>query len=132
MDERLTPEIEASAYRIVQEALTNVAKHARATACRVYLQRLPNTILITVEDNGVGFDAAEAERAGGQRGLGLIGIRERASHLRGTVRLESAPGKGTRLTVEVPARSRANGDDTQNTEPVQPVVEQTARAVLDG
>ena len=47
MDERLTPEIEAAAYRIVQEALTNVAKHARATACRVYLQRLPNTVLIT-------------------------------------------------------------------------------------
>src|SRR6185503_7051502 len=49
MDERFTPDIEASIYRIVQEALTNVAKHARATTCRVYLQRLPHTILITVE-----------------------------------------------------------------------------------
>ena len=132
MDERLTPEIEASAYRIVQEALTNVAKHARATACRVYLQRLPNTVLITVEDDGVGFDAAEAEGAGTHRGLGLIGIRERASYLRGTVRLESAPGKGTRLTVEVPARSRATGDDTLNAEAFQTVVEPTARTVLDG
>jgi signal transduction histidine kinase len=132
MDERLTPEIEASAYRIVQEALTNVAKHARATACRVYLQRLPNTILITIEDDGVGFDAAEAGRAGGHGGLGLIGIRERVSHLRGTVRLESAPGKGTRLTVEVPARARATGDDPQSTEPFHPVVEPTARAVFGG
>src|SRR2546421_11628186 len=106
MDQPLTPEIEASAYRIVQEALTNIAKHARATKCRVYLQRLANTVLITIEDNGAGFDLADVERAGGRAGLGLIGIRERASQLRGTVRLESAPGKGTRLTVELPARSR--------------------------
>ena len=61
MEERLTPEIEAAAYRIVQEALTNVAKHARATICRVYLQRLPNTVLITIEDDGVGI------RSGGRR-----------------------------------------------------------------
>jgi signal transduction histidine kinase len=98
----------------------------------VYLQRLGNTILITVEDNGMGFDAAEAERAGGRGGLGLIGIRERASQLRGTVRLESAQGKGTRLTVKVPARSRAANDDTQTTDPFQPVVEPTNREVLDG
>src|SRR6185503_1678446 len=58
MEERFAAATEASAYRIVQEALTNVAKHARATSCRVYLQRLPNTILITVEDYGVGFDPA--------------------------------------------------------------------------
>jgi signal transduction histidine kinase len=101
MDQRLAPEIETAAYRIVQEALTNVAKHARASTCRVYLQRLPNTLLITVEDNGAGFDPA-----GDRPGLGLVGIRERASQLRGTVRLESTPGKGTRLTVELPARAR--------------------------
>jgi signal transduction histidine kinase len=106
MDQRLAPEIETAAYRIVQEALTNVAKHARASTCRVYLQRLPNTILITVEDNGAGFDPA-AEDRGKRTGLGLVGIRERASQLRGTVRLESALGKGTRLTVELPARARA-------------------------
>ena len=105
MDQRLAPEIETAAYRIVQEALTNVAKHARATVCRVYLQRLPNTVLITIEDNGAGFDPA-SERPGERAGLGLVGIRERASQLRGTVRLESTPGKGTRLTVELPARSR--------------------------
>jgi signal transduction histidine kinase len=105
MDQRLAPEIETAAYRIVQEALTNVAKHARATACRVYLQRLPHTILITIEDNGAGFDPAGDPRE--RTGLGLVGIRERASQLRGTVRLESTPGKGTRLTVELPARARA-------------------------
>jgi signal transduction histidine kinase len=84
----------------------------RATSCRVYLQRLPHTILITVEDNGAGFDAAAPGEANPRAGIGLIGIRERAAQLRGTVRLESAPGKGTRLTVELPARVRATPDDT--------------------
>jgi signal transduction histidine kinase len=109
MAERLTPETEAAAYRIVQEALTNVAKHAKATSCRVYVQRLPNTVLITVEDNGQGFDPAAAATAP-DRGLGLVGIRERASQLQGTMRLESAVGKGTRLTVELPARARSSAE----------------------
>jgi len=122
---RLTPETEAAAYRIVQEALTNVAKHARATVCRVYIQRLPNTVLITIEDNGAGFDLTEVARAA-DRGLGLIGIRERASHLQGTLRLESAPGKGTRLTVELPARSRPAVEDASAFETSQPLVEPVA------
>jgi len=105
MPDRLTPDTEAAAYRIVQEALTNVAKHAQATVCRVFVQRLPNTVLITIEDNGAGFDLPAAAR-GADRGLGLIGIRERVLQLQGTLRLESSPGKGTRLTVELPARSR--------------------------
>ena len=73
---RLPPDTEATAFRIVQEALTNVARHARAARCRVYLQRLANTVLITVEDNGVGFDHRGA-CGGERRGLGLLGIRER-------------------------------------------------------
>jgi signal transduction histidine kinase len=108
MEERFSMETETSAYRIIQEALTNVAKHAQATNCRVYLQRLPNTILITLEDDGIGFDVAEVEqRRDVRNSLGLVGIRERVAHLQGTLRLESAPGKGTRLTVELPARPRA-------------------------
>ena len=106
MDERLAPEIEAAAYRIVQEGLTNVAKHARATTCRVYLQRLPNTLLITVEDDGLGFDPAR-QGDNGRHGLGLIGIRERVLQLGGSMRIDSGASKGTRLTVELPARARA-------------------------
>jgi signal transduction histidine kinase len=107
MEERFSMETEASAYRIIQEALTNVAKHAQAAHCRVYLQRLPNTILITVEDDGIGFDVAGVEQRRDVRsGLGLVGIRERVAYLQGMMRLESAPGKGTRLTVELPARPR--------------------------
>jgi signal transduction histidine kinase len=106
MGERLQPETEAATFRIVQEALTNTARHAHATSCRVSLQRLPNTISITIEDDGVGFDAAEVSRSAARRGLGLLGIRERVAQLRGTLRLESSPGTGTRLMVELPARTR--------------------------
>jgi signal transduction histidine kinase len=102
MPERLAPEIEAGIYRIVQEALTNIAKHAQATACRVFLQRLPHTLLVTVEDDGVGFRAGEVSVPGASRGIGLVGIRERVAQLRGELRLESSPGKGTRVTVEIP------------------------------
>lgn len=127
MEERLAPETETSAYRIVQEALTNVANHAHATSCRVYLQRLTNTVLITIEDDGVGFDGAPAEQSGRRRGLGLVGIRERVSELRGTLRIESAPGKGTRLTVELPARARTGGstvDGSQRLGVAEPVAEE--------
>lgn len=114
MDQRLAPETETAVYRIIQEALTNVAKHAKATSCRVYLQRLTNTILITIEDDGVGFDPADTRSASGPRGLGLVGIRERVEQLHGTVRLESAPGKGTRLTVELPGEPRTGTAETSN------------------
>ncbi len=113
MDERLQPETEVTAYRIIQEALTNVARHAKASSCRVYLQRLPSTVLVTIEDNGLGFDAEYAQRPDVRQGLGLLGIRERASLLRGTLRLESSPGSGTRLTVELPAAPRSpDAEDT--------------------
>jgi signal transduction histidine kinase len=127
MEGRLTYETEVASYRIIQEALTNVAKHARATCCRVYLQRLANTVLITVEDDGAGFDwnAATTVRSGG---LGLVGIRERVAQLQGTLRLESAPGKGTRLTVELPARNRVMSDSTLGPAPAGSL---TAFRVLD-
>jgi signal transduction histidine kinase len=107
MSERLAPEIEAAGYRIVQEALTNVAKHAKAMCGRVYVQRLARTVLITIEDDGTGFDVFEMDAAGARKGLGLISMRERVSQLQGAMRIESAPGKGTRVTVELPARPRS-------------------------
>jgi signal transduction histidine kinase len=105
MQARLPQELEAAAYRVVQEGLTNVVKHAKATRCRVYLQRLTNTVLITIEDDGVGFAVDRVQHAGARAGLGLVGIRERVVQLRGVLRIESAPAKGTRLTVEFPAPS---------------------------
>jgi signal transduction histidine kinase len=119
MDERLAPETEAAVYRIIQEALTNVAKHAKATHCRVYLQRLTNTLLVTIEDDGIGFLPADTYSANGTNGLGLVGIRERVAQLHGTVRLESGSGTGTRLTVEVPAQVRAHVEDFSNLDQIQ-------------
>jgi signal transduction histidine kinase len=106
MDERLAPEIEAALYRIVQEAMTNVAKHARATVAIVYLRRVDDAAVVTIEDNGVGFEPGQA-----RRGLGLIGIRERVAHLQGTVHVDAAPGRGTRLTIGLPARARTPAPD---------------------
>jgi signal transduction histidine kinase len=105
-DGRLVPNIEANVYRIVQEALTNVARHSRATDCRVSVRSSQGKLVVTVEDNGVGFDPDGLERRTAERGLGLIGIRERAGELLGIVRIDSTPGNGTRLTVELPSRAR--------------------------
>jgi signal transduction histidine kinase len=110
MDSRLGSETEAAAYRIVQEALNNVAKHAKATECRVHLVRTQEMLRITIEDNGTGFDPS-AGRSADRRGLGLVGIRERASHLKGSVSVESAPGEGTRLVVELPVRRATDNGD---------------------
>ena len=101
MADRLSPETEVTAYRIVQEALTNVARHARATRCRVRLLRLPSALKVEVEDDGAGFASDEGATTTG--GYGLIGMRERAAMLGGSLQIDSAPGLGTRLIVELPA-----------------------------
>ena len=101
MADRLDPETEVAAYRIVQEAITNIARHSCARHCRVRLRRHAAALSVDVEDDGLGFDAAVLQN-GGRRGFGLIGIRERATHLGGSLRIESAPGLGTRIVAELP------------------------------
>lgn len=103
VETRLAHAIEICAYRIIQEGLTNVARHAQARRCRVSLQRLPGSLLITVEDDGRGFDRRRPSGSGPPRGLGLLGIQERVTDLRGSFSVETLPGHGTRLTVELPA-----------------------------
>jgi signal transduction histidine kinase len=99
---RHAAETERAVYRIVQEALTNVARHASAHAVRVQVSADAGSCRVVVEDDGHGFDVADAERPGRRRGLGLLGIRERVSQLRGTVQIESGPNRGTRIEVQVP------------------------------
>jgi signal transduction histidine kinase len=106
MDDRLAAEIETCIYRIVQEALTNVARHAEASVCRVYLHRQPDAVRLVVEDNGKGFVPGNRGAGHPRTGLGLLGIEERVSGFRGTLRVESAPGRGTRLAVELPGLPR--------------------------
>jgi len=101
--ERLTPEAERTVYRIVQEAMTNVARHASANRVEIRMAEADGLVSVIVEDDGVGFDARDVERPGGQGGLGLLGIRERVAQLGGTVRIDSVIGRGTRLEVTIPA-----------------------------
>jgi signal transduction histidine kinase len=98
----LSREANVAAYRIVQEALHNVVKHAAATRCRVALTSEHDAIRLVVQDDGVGFDVTRLGRPDGPRGLGLISIRERAAQLQGTAQIDSEPGGGTRLVVDLP------------------------------
>jgi signal transduction histidine kinase len=98
----LPRDLAVAVYRIVQEALTNVAKHARASRCRVEVGQGLDALVVAIDDNGVGFDTAALDRAGGAAGLGLVGIRERVQQFAGRMRLVSSPGIGTRLTVALP------------------------------
>ena len=109
LEERLTSDTEVVLYRAVQEALTNVARHAKANRVKIRLERKDSAVVALVEDDGSGFDTAALEEPGAlERGLGLLGMRERASALDGTVTIESRPGHGTRLLIEIPvAEGRA-------------------------
>jgi two-component system, NarL family, sensor histidine kinase DevS len=98
---RLTPEIERTVYRLVQEALTNIAKHAQAESASVIVNEADGGVTVEVRDDGRGFDAG-----GSNRGFGLVGMRERVDLLAGTLSIESAPASGTTIRAEIPARHR--------------------------
>jgi signal transduction histidine kinase len=97
-DERLPTEAETALYRIAQEALTNVLKHAQATHVTVLLGRTDRTVRLVVQDDGRGFDPAE----GRDGGVGLVGMRERLALVAGRLTVESTEGAGTMLSAEVP------------------------------
>jgi two-component system sensor histidine kinase UhpB len=100
LEELLPPEGELALYRIVQEALANVVRHAAARRVRIRLAREHGHVVAEVEDDGRGFRAAKATRTGA--GLGLFGMHERAAYLGGRVEVHSVPGQGTRVRAEVP------------------------------
>jgi two-component system, NarL family, sensor kinase len=95
---RLRPDVELALYRIVQEALTNVIKHSRASRVSVLITRKRDSVAAVVEDDGVGFSPDEARDGG----LGLVGMRERIALLDGRLTVESEPERGTTLVAEVP------------------------------
>jgi signal transduction histidine kinase/PAS domain-containing protein len=99
-DERRLPiKIEEELYRIAQEALNNVVKHAGATQVRIHLRYDENTVSLEMNDDGRGFEPEAAHQSGG---FGLQGIHERVQQLGGTLNIESAPLRGTRLSVRIP------------------------------
>lgn len=103
-DERLPDEVATAVYRVVQEAFTNVLKHARARTVSVVLDRRPREVRLVIEDDGMGFDpeVPAATVPGARRRLGLLGMRERLGLIGGTLRLETSPGAGTTLFVAIP------------------------------
>ena len=101
--ERLASEIETTRDRIAQEALNNIAKHARASHVEIILERRADQVSLIVEDDGVGFAPSEMDADG--RGFGLLGMHERAALVGATVQIESAPGEGTTIFVRMPTTS---------------------------
>jgi signal transduction histidine kinase len=108
LEERLPPEIETALFRVVQEAITNIARHAGAETVLIEGARRERTVSVEIEDDGRGF-APEAPRESHPdgSGLGLAGMRERVALLGGTLAIESAPGEGTRVSVSVPVPAPA-------------------------
>jgi signal transduction histidine kinase len=97
--------IETTLYRIIQAALNNVSKHAKATRVSIWFQQKEQEIHCSIQDDGVGFNLSDVLAKKGQRGLGLIGIRERLDALGGTLKIISTPGKGTGLHIRIPLGS---------------------------
>ncbi|MCU1484083.1 MAG: hypothetical protein JWN67_829 [Actinomycetia bacterium] len=106
-DRPLPGDVAAAAYRIVQEALTNAVKHAKANTISIVIDQRADCLTVVIEDDGVGFDDSPG-RLAGRGGYGLVGMGERAQGVRGTLAIASAVGRGTAVRLEVPLEG---GDD---------------------
>ena len=107
IDDKMSLETQILLFRIAQEALNNVRKHTRATQVNIKVERKRDSLTMTVTDNGKGFhvpDRAEDMVSDGR--LGLMGMYERARLLDGTLNINSAPGQGTEITVNLPRRAK--------------------------
>jgi signal transduction histidine kinase len=101
-DTELPPQQELAVYRVLQEALQNVHKHANATTVGVVWQRSATSWALHVTDDGIGFDLVKAARR--EKSVGLLSMRERAELIGGSLQVQSMPGKGTAVTLLLPAR----------------------------
>jgi signal transduction histidine kinase len=101
-------------FRVVQEALTNVARHAQASRVEVSIQKLPGRIRMKIKDDGKSFQVQRVLQAKGNKHLGLLGMRERLEMIGGNFGVESAPGKGTIVQAQIPlGNGRAGGRKTR-------------------
>ncbi len=109
---RLSPVLELTAYRVVQEALTNIVRHANAQHALVHAQFSADQLTIVVEDDGDGFDLDALTHADRPNvGLGLLGMKERVDNVGGRLDIDTAPGTGTRLKVSLPTKERSHETD---------------------
>lgn len=115
IEEKLPPQIETALYRIIQEALNNIAKHSGANRVEIRLEQRDSILSASITDNGKGFDLDKVLLPDSlQRGFGIIGMKERVSLLGGKIDIQSKPGSGTCIYIEVLCRKRngANEEDT--------------------
>jgi len=106
---RLPSTTEIALYRVVQEALTNATKHAKASRVWIRIDRQNGTLCCSVEDDGAGFDVKAVQSDCKRRGLGLTGMKERLHAIGGTLMIDSASGQGTKLLMQLPTEiSNAN------------------------
>jgi signal transduction histidine kinase len=113
LDHLFPSEAQIIIYRIFQECLTNISKHAGATEVSIAVKENDGLIFLVLEDNGAGFDPTQVSgRRGTDRGMGLAALDERARMLGGTLSIQSQPGSGTRLTCAIPIgqKARATGN----------------------
>ncbi len=94
--------IESTLFLIAREALTNVSKHARATAVEIDVHLKDNSLLLAIRDNGIGYKKTRSRKGNGQKGMGLLSMRERSIVIGGSCTITSDLGKGTHIFVEVP------------------------------
>jgi signal transduction histidine kinase len=113
--EMFAPDVSTALFRILQETLTNVARHARATRVEVVKQKQRDRLVLRIRDNGRGFDPEDPSIS---KSLGLLGMRERAAILGGQVTIASAPGRGTSVTASIPFLSREETGTIQESTPM--------------
>jgi signal transduction histidine kinase len=99
---RLSAPVETTVYRIVQESVNNVVKHANATRAGIRIMQDGRIVECRIQDNGIGFDLDQVLSRKGSRGLGLLGIRERVDSVGGELAIQSRPGNGTTLLITIP------------------------------
>ncbi len=118
LEEKLPPQIETALYRIVQEALNNIAKHAQADRVEISLVKRDSRIVASIQDNGKGFDLDKVSHPESpERGFGIIGIQERVSLLGGEMDIQSRTGFGTLIHIEIPYENMRERDE-KDTGPV--------------
>jgi two-component system sensor histidine kinase UhpB len=102
--QRLGPEVETTVFRIAQEAVNNISRHAAAQHAIIRFSQRNGTLELNVEDDGIGFDPEQVAPSENGEGLGLLGMKERAALVGGALELTSKPGRGTSINVRIPLR----------------------------
>ena len=108
------PFVELTVFRVVQECLSNIQKHAEASQVQVWLQGMDTGAEVTVKDNGRGFDPHDAGPSPDGKGLGLLSMQERAERVGGSLSVQSSPGAGCQVVLYIPSREVNDGANSNS------------------